>query len=46
MLGGWQGQVHAALVGLGWGQRDADAAVSAVTQRTATAPPTWTSVSC
>lgn len=30
--GGWQGQVHAALVGLGWSARDADTAVSSVTQ--------------
>jgi Holliday junction DNA helicase RuvA len=28
--GGWQPQVHAALVGLGWSARDADAALSAV----------------
>ncbi len=28
--GGWQLQVHAALVGLGWSARDADTAVSAV----------------
>jgi Holliday junction DNA helicase RuvA len=29
--GGWQGQVHAALVGLGWSTREADAAVAQVT---------------
>jgi Holliday junction DNA helicase RuvA len=28
----WQGQVHAALVGLGWSTREADAAVSAVAE--------------
>ena len=32
LAGGWQGQVHAALVGLGWSARDADGAVSSVTQ--------------
>ncbi len=32
MAASWQVQVHAALVGLGWGQRDADAAVTAVAQ--------------
>jgi len=31
-VGGWQPQVHAALVGLGWTVRDADGAVSAVTE--------------
>lgn len=30
--GGWQGQVHAALVGLGWSARDADVAIAAVTE--------------
>ncbi len=30
--GGWQTQVHAALVGLGWSARDADAALSAVAE--------------
>lgn len=30
--GGWQSQVHAALVGLGWGARDADAALTAVAE--------------
>jgi Holliday junction DNA helicase RuvA len=30
MTASWQVQVHAALVGLGWGPRDADAAVTAV----------------
>jgi Holliday junction DNA helicase RuvA len=29
-VGGWQPQVHAALVGLGWSARDADTALSAV----------------
>ncbi|HUV49383.1 MAG TPA: Holliday junction branch migration protein RuvA [Actinomycetes bacterium] len=32
VAGSWQGQVHAALVGLGWSARDADSAVSAVAQ--------------
>ncbi|MEO8106295.1 MAG: Holliday junction branch migration protein RuvA [Actinomycetes bacterium] len=32
VAGSWQGQVHAALVGLGWSARDADAAVTAVAQ--------------
>ncbi len=31
-VGSWQVQVHAALVGLGWGHRDADTAVTAVAQ--------------
>jgi Holliday junction DNA helicase RuvA len=31
-VGGWQPQVHAALVGLGWTARDADGAVSAVAE--------------
>lgn len=30
--GAWQSQVHAALVGLGWGARDADAALTAVAE--------------
>lgn len=30
VAGGWQPQVHAALVGLGWSARDADTALSAV----------------
>ena len=30
--GAWQSQVHAALVGLGWGIRDADAALTAVAE--------------
>ena len=32
VAGSWQGQVHAALVGLGWSARNADDAVSAVAQ--------------
>lgn len=31
----WQGQVHAALVGLGWSTREADAAVGAVAEEVA-----------
>ncbi len=36
---GWEGQVHAALLGLGWTVRDADEAVAAVAPEAAADPP-------
>ncbi len=36
---GWEAQVHAALLGLGWTVRDADEAVAAVAPEAAADPP-------